>query len=337
MKRTSVIWVLFCACVLSACEQQPVETTADEVLPTDSLAGYRAVADWPQLPAGFLLGEVAGVDVDSHGHLFVFQRAARGWDTGATTPIAEATVLQLDAVSGRLLASWGAGLFRLPHGLTVDRQDNIWLTDAGLHQVFQLTHDGVALKTVGEAGVARWDDSHFNRPTDVTVRADGGFYVSDGYENQRVVELDARGAFVREWGRAGSGNGEFALPHGITSRAELLYVADRENGRVEVFDSSGAFRRSWTPAFSARVFAVDVADDGNVYVALREDLVRIGGIVRLANDGRITHALGAVPGGTGEFLAVHDFAVASDGAVYIAENVAGGLRKYLPVKTSTAH
>src|SRR5439155_9710485 len=133
----------------------------------------------------------SGVAVDSHNHVFVFHRANRFSADDSATPIVAPTILCFDGESGRLLASWGAGLFRMPHGLRVDSQDNVWVTDTALNQVFKFTHGGKLLMTVGEAGKAGLDVKHFDKPTDVAVAPDGSFYVSDGYGNSRIARFSS--------------------------------------------------------------------------------------------------------------------------------------------------
>ena len=106
---------------------------------------YSVVHGWPQLPPGFVLGQVSGVAVDSHNHVFVFHRAENSWATDKSHPIASPTVLCFDGESGKLLFSWGQNRFLEPHGLRVDRHDNVWLTDRALQQVFEFSHDGKLL------------------------------------------------------------------------------------------------------------------------------------------------------------------------------------------------
>jgi peptidylamidoglycolate lyase len=322
----------------AGCAEQPTALTTDTSIPTATVPAdtgivvYRQVRDWPALGTDLQLGEVAGVDVDSHGHVFIFQRSTRGWNTDDTTRIADPTVWELDAATGRVLATWGANQFLLPHGLTIDRRDNVWLTDASLHQAFRFSHDGRRLMTRGEASVGRLDQTHFNRPTDVAVRADGGFYIADGYENSRIVQFGADDRYVREWGDYGVRDGEFVIPHAISARDDRVYVADRENDRVEVFDSAGTWLRSWSPIGHAHVYAVTTDVDGSLLVGLSNAALNIGGIVRLDENGRIVQRIGGVPAGDANYLAVHDLAVGKDGAIYVAETRTGGLRKLEPVR-----
>ena len=100
---------------------------------------YEVVHGWPQMPEGRILGQATGVDVDSSGNVYVFHRSGRPWTNEPALPfISGPTVEVFEVASGRHLRSWGANLFVMPHGLTIDRQDNVWLTDVGLHQVFNL-------------------------------------------------------------------------------------------------------------------------------------------------------------------------------------------------------
>src|SRR5690349_11311215 len=98
---------------------------------------YRLVPEWPRLPESLVLGQVSGVDVASNGDVYVFHRAERFWggEEIKLEFIASPTVLVLNSETGEAIAQWGEGTFVMPHGLTVDDQDNVWLTDVGLHQV----------------------------------------------------------------------------------------------------------------------------------------------------------------------------------------------------------
>jgi peptidylamidoglycolate lyase len=210
---------------------------------------YRVVHGWPVLPEGEVLGSVAGIGVDSRGEVFVFHQAGRTWpesDVLDSTPIPRPTVDIFDSHIGILLGRWGAGLFAMPHGLTIDDHDNVWLTDVALQQVYKFSPDGRLLLTLGERGVAGDDVRHFNRPTAVAIAGDGSFYVSDGYKNTRVMKFSADGKFLFQWGKKGAGPGQFDLPHWVALDASgNVYVADRENQRIQVFDSAGHYMSQW--------------------------------------------------------------------------------------------
>ena len=210
---------------------------------------YHVVHGWPILPEGETLGAVAGVAVDSHQRVFVFHRSGRTWpdsDELDPTPIPRPTITVFDGRSGAVLARWGSGLFAMPHGLTIDEHDNVWLTDAALQQIYKFSNDGHLLLARGERGVAGSDPDHFDRPTAVAVAHDGSFYVSDGYRNTRVMKFSSTGDFLFQWGTKGTGPAQFDLPHWVAlDGAGNVYVADRENARVQIFNSSGAYLTQW--------------------------------------------------------------------------------------------
>src|SRR5437773_3397973 len=134
-----------------------------------SATAYRVVPDFPQLPPSIVLGAVSAVATDSQGRIFAFHRG-------------EHPILILDR-QGKLLRSFGDGMFTLAHGLRIDAQDNIWVTDAANHTIIKFSHDGVPLLKLGEKDVPGEDATHFNKPTDIAFAANGDFYISDGYGN----------------------------------------------------------------------------------------------------------------------------------------------------------
>lgn len=290
-------------------------------------ARYEEVKDWPRLPASVQLGECAGVAVDRDGHVFVFHRPGRGFDTSATEKLTEPAVLEIDPISGALLNAWGANTFLVPHGITIDAANNVFLTDVGLQQVFKFSHDGRPLLALGEPRVGAWDATHFNQPTDIAIRPDGTFYVSDGYVNSRVAIFDRNGKELREWGKKGAGPGEFSNPHGLTfirGSTDVL-VADRENSRLQLFDKDGAFKRQWAGVKDAvttgRVFAVAADDAGSYYVGIRraDYDTQHTGVVKLDPQWNIVAAIGFGQPGDPVFNAVHDLAIGKDGSIYVAE------------------
>ena len=301
---------------------------------------FEEIKDWPKLPAGVQLGECAGVAVDANGHVFIFHRPGRGFDPNATEKLTEPAVLEVDAESGALINAWGANTFLVPHGITVDGSNNVFLTDVGLQQVFEFSHDGKLLLALGEPRVGGWDGTHFNQPTDIAIRPDGTFYVSDGYVNSRVAIFDRSGKELREWGRKGSGAGEFSNPHGLTfvpGSSDVL-VADRENSRLQLFDANGAFKRQWTGAKDAvttgRVFAVAADGAGNYYVAIRraDYDTQHTGVVKLDRDWKIVASVGFDQPGDPVFNAVHDLALGRDGSIYVAETRTKRVVKLRPTK-----
>ena len=300
---------------------------------------YEEVKDWPKLPPGVEMGEAAGVAVDTRGHVFVFHRPGRGFDPAATETLKEAAVLEIDADTGRLIRAWGANTFLVPHGITIDRDNNIFLTDVGLHQVFKFSHDGTLILAVGEPRVGKWDATHFNQPTDVAIRPDGSFYVSDGYVNSRVALFDKNGTWLREWGRKGDGEGEFSNPHGLSlvPGDTDVVIADRENSRLQLFAGAGTFRRQWRGVAGAdttgRVFSVAADAEGALYVGIRRadyDTAHTG-VLKLDREWKVVAAIGFGRPGDPVFNAVHDLAVGPDGSIYVAETRTRRVVKLRPV------
>jgi DNA-binding beta-propeller fold protein YncE len=187
------------------------------------------------MPDGFKFGRVSAVATDRRGEVYVFQRG----------PKADPIVVFDE--KGKYQRSWGKGMFGNPHGMRVDRDGNVWVTDNGDHQVFKFGRDGKLLLTLGQKRKAGTDAKSFNRPTDIAFAASGDFYVSDGYGNSRVVKFNAKGEYLLDWGKKGTGPSEFNTPHSIGVDAKgRVYVSDRENNRIQIFDGSGKFLKQWT-------------------------------------------------------------------------------------------
>ena len=304
-------------------------TAASQAELTDK-DSYAVVHGWPELPVGRTLGQATGVGVDSHNHVFVFHRAGREWsDPFPADPIETPAVMVFDGDTGKMLAEWGSNMFVMPHGLSVDAENNVWMTDVGRHQVFKFSHDGDLLLTLGENRVAGADSEHFNLPTDVAVLSDGSFYVSDGYANTRIVKFSPQGKFQFQWGEAGSSEGRFDLPHGIAVDGESrVYVADRSNARVQVFDREGSFLAQWKSTEIGRPYAVAIGPDEKAYIVDGGDQPPgppdRSRAMRMSLNGDVETTFGRYGNYDGQFQLGHDIAVAADGAVYVVD--AWGMR-----------
>ncbi len=314
--RRIYLGTAFCALAGLACAVA-TQQEDDRAEPT-----YQVVHGWPKLPEGYALGQVVGVDVDSQNRVWVFHRAAR-------------PVLCLDAATGEILSSFGDAMFDNEHGLAVDADDNLWVTDANTHVVEKYSPEGELLMTLGIKGEAGEDEQRFNKPTDVEVGPDGSVYVTDGYGNNRVVKLDADGAFVTAWGVKGEASGEFDTPHGIAIDADgKVYVADRGNSRLQVFDADGEFLAAWKNDEIGRPWGVDVTPDGNIVLADGGDLTNTAydrnGAVLATPDGEILERWGSYGSQDGQFYWAHDIAAGPDGAVYVTDvNVGMRVQKFV--------
>ena len=299
--------------------------------------GYHVVHGWPVLPEGRVLGSVAGCAVDSHDNVFVFHRNERTWPHSeelSTVPIALPTVTLFDGRTGQVLAEWGENRFAMPHGLSVDRKDNVWVTDVALQQVFEFSHDGKLLLSVGERGVAGNDSVHFNRPTEVAVATDNTFLVSDGYRNTRVMKFSPTGTFLFQWGTKGKGPGQFDLPHSVTlDQMGRVYVSDRSNGRVQIFESNGKYIGEWKSKDIGRPYDVAIGPDGKAFIADGGDQPPAppdrssAGVV--LTEGSVEERFGRWGNYDGQFQMAHCITVATDGSVYVGDITGGRIQKFV--------
>jgi DNA-binding beta-propeller fold protein YncE len=167
-------------------------------------------------------------------------------------------ILLFDA-DGTLVRSFGAGLIAWPHGLFVDAQDNVWVTDAvgfgaeppGLgHVVYKFSPAGDVLLTLGTKGRSGRGPDTFRKPSAVLVVPDGSIFVADGHDadgNNRIVKFSTDGQYLKEWGATGAERGEFRDPHALAMDSQgRLFVADRGNSRIQIFDQEGAHLATWT-------------------------------------------------------------------------------------------
>jgi len=266
----------------------------------------------------------------------VFHRAEGSWAADKTQPIASNTILCFDGVTGALLAQWGDHRFLEPHGLRVDRNDNVWVTDRALQQVFKFTHDGKLLLTIGTEKAAGVDPTHFNKPADIAFASDGSFYVADGYGNSRIAKFSADGKFQVDWGKKGTGPGEFDLPHSVAVDAQgRVYVADRNNARIQIFDASGKFLKEWKSAELGRPWSLTIGPDNLLYVIdggdLKPNPPDRGQILRVDLEGKILAKWSRFGNQDGQIYWGHDLTVGKDGAVYVGD-VNHGMRvqKFIP-------
>jgi DNA-binding beta-propeller fold protein YncE len=227
-----------------------------------------AIENWAKLPEARPWGGASSIAMDRSGNFWVLERCGGNTCAGRT----EDPVLEFDQ-SGRLLKSFGAGMFVFPHGIFVDQRGNVWVTDADGkddkgHTVVKFSPEGKVLMTLGKPGVAGKGLDTFNRPSGVVVAPNGDIFVSDGHggdSNARIMEFSQDGKLIKEWGKKGSGPGEFDGLHGVAldSRGRV-FVADRDNKRIQIFDQDGRFLDQWTQ-FS-RPSGIFIDSKGVMYV-----------------------------------------------------------------------
>jgi sugar lactone lactonase YvrE len=266
--------------------------TSGQALPNPYRAvdGWQQLASerWAQLPDGRPMGAVGDLAMDPDGeHLWAIVRC----DTNGTLDPSrfgnECLDSDLDPVikfsmDGRVVDSFGGGLFIWPHGIDVDPEGNVWVTDAVApdrtppgtrgHQVIKFSPTGEALMTLGTPGVPGDGPTSFNRPADVVVADNGDIFVADGHAiggvdgNNRIVKFSADGTFIKTWGEVGYGPGQFHEVHSIAIDVRgRVFVADRFNSRVQIFDQDGNFQAIWTQF--GRPSGITFDDNDRIYVA----------------------------------------------------------------------
>lgn len=285
--------------------------------------GYKPVPDFFVLPAGANFGEVSGIALNSKGHIFVFNRSSK-------------PLVEFDG-NGKFIRTLADGIFKSTHGLRIDSQDNIWVTDTVLNVVLKLSPEGRVLMVLGRSNkegefltqsysstFLNYDAPLFNQPTDVAFDAAGDVFVTDGYGNSRIVKFDKNGKFIKTWGRKGNAPGEFNLPHSIAFDAkDLMYVCDRENDRIQIFDADGKFIKEWTHAGDP--WAIVITPDQFLYVADGKN----ERVLKMNLNGEILGVLGKPGKGTGQFDFAHSLAVGPKGEIYVGEILNWRVQKFV--------
>jgi sugar lactone lactonase YvrE len=211
---------------------------------------YRMQADWLQLPAGRSMGAAITLEIDRDGRSVWVADRCGGDDCGHSQL---APIMKFDA-NGKLVTSFGAGLFNQPHGIGIDGDGNIYVSDERSKNgkgdvVVKFSPDGRVLMTLGVPGMPGDSPNMFHAPSDVVIAANGDIFVADGHggnTNGRIVRFSRDGKFIKAWGKPGKAPGEFDQPHGIAIDSQgRIFVGDRGNARVQIFDPDGNFIAEW--------------------------------------------------------------------------------------------
>ena len=238
--RDREIFVLLIAVAIGLLSGSAVQAQSDSHATNDLPNPFRPVENWAVPPAGIEWGQVISVQPDARGNIWVFHRK-------------DPPILEFDT-SGKLVRSFGAGMFVQPHGLTIDHDGNIWVTDQSAkdgkgEQAIKFSPEGRILMTLGKAGIAGSGPEMFNGPCDVAVAANGDIFVADGHggdTNARVVKFSKDGKFIKAWGKKGSGPSEFDTLHRLAMDSRgRLFVADHGNNRIQIFVQDGNSIAQW--------------------------------------------------------------------------------------------
>ena len=353
VRHRSVVACVICAAAVllfgaHTYTQTEVTDPASKPLPNPN---PNVIKNWGELPNGRTWGSTAGVDIGPDGHVWAYDRCGSNSCAGSSVD----PILKFDRATGKLLKSFGGSMIVFPHGLHVDREGNVWITDGQANkegtmgqQVIKFSPAGKVLMRLGKAGQAGGGAEMFSEPCDVITAANGDIFVSDGHSGQsdnatpatpaRIVKFTKDGKYVKEWGKWGSGPSEFRTPHALAfdSRGRL-FVADRGNHRIQVFDQDGQLLDQWRQ-FS-RVSGLFVRNDMLYAIdsetnAMRHPGWKTGIRIGSTKEDRVLsfippHDNGQPFGAAGEGVAVDP-----DGNVYAAEGpisrpvAGGGLTKY---------
>ena len=311
------------------------------------------------LPRNWIVGQVAGVDVGPGDHVWIVHRPAslseRERAAELDPPIgkccvAAPPVLEFD-LSGNLLNAWGGpgDGYDWPaneHGIFADDEGFVWLAGNGQtdRHILKFTAAGEFVLQIGSPGSAMDsnDTANLGRPADLFVDLDAGeVYVADGYGNRRVIVFDSEtGDYKRHWGAYGRRPDDAPLPdydpaavparqfrspvHCIQmSRDGLVYACDRVSNRYHVFRKDGTLvaEAFFEPATLLNGSVSDIAlsqDAGQAFIYMVDS---VNNELRIVD--RASHTvLGRVgrPGRwAGQFHAVHNIAIDSQGNLYTTE------------------
>jgi DNA-binding beta-propeller fold protein YncE len=287
LKLFSLLAFVIGASVVSALAQTSVATNSK----------WEVLANWGQLPAGANWGAPSQVSTTPDGQIVVFRRMVPSF-----------FVFNPD---GSFVKSWGDVPYRLAHGIRIDKDGFIWVTDNTDNFIQKFSADGKLLMTVGHKGVAGDNKSQdgFDGPADVFVAPNGDFFVADGYRNSRVVQFTKDGKFIRIiGGTKGTEPGQFNLPHAVVLDSNgRIIVADAENSRIQVFDPSGKFIEQWTDLIAKPRGALYITADDTLYVSHVD-----AEAVSVVKNGKVVDIIRGVGGRP------HGMTLDKDGNIYVS-------------------
>ena len=359
--------MMLVACAGNAPPEPEMETAASSSATSSDFVDRQlpnptgeVILDWAPLPDGREWGSTAGIDIGPDGHIWAYDRCGGLALAGGCEENSERDpIFKFNKASGEVMTSFGAGLFVLPHGLHVDGECNVWVTDsqgndAGTkgHQAIKFSPDGEVLLRLGTAGQPGSGPGQLSEPCDVITAPNGDIFVADGHSGQspdpppgatgRILKFDCEGNFITSWGEIGFRPGQFRTPHALEFDSEgRLYVADRGNHRIQIFSQDGDLLD--THLQYSRVSGLFITDEDTLYAidsesdAARHPGWRTGVRIGPAGEDRLAafvpphaHDTRVLQGVAGEGVAVD-----ADGNIYAAEGpgsrpvTGGGITKYM--------
>jgi hypothetical protein len=314
-------------------------------------------ADWPKpgprswLTDRLIWEEMGATCADANGHVVSLNRGNMLPIEKSLTLQSAPPIIEFDP-AGNVVKAWGDRSL-LPdglHGCLFDHESNFWLGGSADGIVQKWSRDGSKmLMQIGTKGTCDGPDgkcgspglnssrSLLNEPADIAVNpSNGEIYIADGYGNHRIVVFDRNGRYLRQWGSAGTGPGQFsppqgAHPHCVVLNQNLLYVCDRGNSRIQVFDTMGAvkeiidvkpgsgpFGSSSDLGFSPDNRYMYINDHGNSVLWIYE----MSSKKIVAGFGRAGHA-------SGEWNSFHSMAVDPMGNIYTSEVTGRRIQKFV--------
>ncbi len=226
---------------------------------------YTTEPGFLKMPPGRTMGSSSGVAVDSRGHIWVAERCGANNCAGSSLD----PILEFDA-KGAFIKAFGGGMLLFPHGLYVDAKDHVWVTDGHSDgtkgaQVFEFDASGKLLRALGKPGVSQEGPDTFAEPNAVVVAPNGTIFVADGHTPNkgaaRIVKLDPKGKFLKQWGGHGAGPGQLDVPHTLALDSKgRLFVGDRWNNRIQIFDQDGKVLGVWDQFSRPSGLYIDRAD-----------------------------------------------------------------------------
>ena len=344
---------MFALAVVAAMAGTAIEAYGQASAPTNFAPNpYRTIENWGKLPEGRSWGSTSGVDIDPDGSsVWVAERCGAFAPPSLLKPGVPFAcdgsnlppILKFDS-SGRLAKAFGEGLLLFPHGIHVDREGNVWVTD-GLgkdgkgQQVFKFSPEGKVLMTLGKAGVAGSGPDEFNAPSAVVVAPNGDIFVADGHgrdTNARIVKFSKDGKFIKTWGKKGSAPGEIDIPHALAMDSRgRIFLGDRQNNRIQIFDQDGNYIDQWfqfsrpSGVFIDKNDTIYVADSESESVARNHDGWKRGIRVGRVSDGTVTAFIPDPVEKTTGTSAAEGVAADANGNIYGAEVGPKRLMKYV--------